>query len=247
MKLDNIHRVLRFNQSPWLKTYIDFNTAKRKNACNDFEKDFFKLMNNSIFGKTMENLRKRVNVKLVRNVDKIRKLTSSPLYDSVKIFYEGLVAVNMRKPSLYLNRPIYVGFSILDLSKTFMYNFHYNYIKYKYNDNATLLFTDTDSLCYDIKTDDIYQDMQNDLDLFDTSDYPHHHPLYSIHNKKVLGKMKDETRGVPIREFVGLRPNMYSILYNENGEEIEKKTAKGITRCVTNKKIRHAHYKKMFI
>jgi hypothetical protein len=129
MKLEKVHRVLGFDQSPWLKTYIDFNTEKRKHARNDFEKDFFKLMNNSVFGKTMENLRKTVNVQLVNTEKQLKKLSASPLFDYFRIFAENLVAVNMKKPSLYLNRPIYVGFCILDLSKTLMYNFHYNYIK----------------------------------------------------------------------------------------------------------------------
>ena len=243
MKLEKIHRVLGFNQSPWLKTYIGFNTEKRKHARNDFEKDFFKLMNNSVFGKTMENLRKRVNVKLVNTEQQFKKLSASPLFDYFRIFGEDLVAVNMKKPSLYLNRPIYVGFTILDFSKIVMYDFHYNYIKRKYGDRATLLFTDTDSLCYEIKTDDIYQDMYQNLDLFDTSEYPTDHFLHSMRNKKVLGKMKDETHGIPITEFVGLRPKMYSLLYAEDGREVEKKTAKGIAKHVTKKSIRHAHYR----
>lgn len=98
----------------------------------------------------MENLHKRVNVKLVNNPKQLKKLTTSPLFDYFRIFSEDLAAVNMRKPTLYLNRPTYVGFCILDLSKTLMYDFHYNYIKQTYGENATLLFTDTDSLCYDI-------------------------------------------------------------------------------------------------
>ena len=243
MKLTKVHRVLGFDQSPWLKTYIDFNTEKRKNARNDFEKDFFKLMNNSVFGKTMENLRKRVNVKLVNNPKQLKKLTANPLFDYIRIFDENLVGVNMKKPSLYLNRPIYVGFCILDLSKVLMYDFHYHVIKQKYGNQATLLFTDTDSLCYNIKTEDIYQDMFQDQDLYDTSEYSRDHPLYSTVNKKVLGKMKDETHGLPIEEFVGLRPKMYSILYTECNKPVEKKTAKGIAKHVTKRHIRHAHYR----
>ncbi|KAK3738643.1 hypothetical protein QZH41_001793, partial [Actinostola sp. cb2023] len=226
MKLTKVHRVLGFDQIPWLKKYIDFNTEKRKHATNDFEKDFFKLMNNSVFGKTMENLRKRVSVKLLNTPKQLKKLTANPLFDYFRIFDENLVGVNMKKPSLYLNRPIYVGFCILDLSKTLMYDFHYNVIKQKYGNNATLLFTDTDSLCYNIKTEDIYEDMYEDLDLYDTSEYPRDHVLHSTVNKKVLGKMKDETHGLPIEEFVGLRPKMYSLLYHEEGREVEKKTAK---------------------
>ncbi|KAK3742158.1 hypothetical protein QZH41_020479, partial [Actinostola sp. cb2023] len=226
MKLTKVHRVLGFDQSPWLKSYIDFNTEKRKHATNDFEKDFFKLMNNSVFGKTMENLRKRVSVKLINTPKQLKKLTANPLFDYFRIFDENLVGVNMKKPSLYLNRPIYVGFCILDISKILMYDFHYNVIKQKYGNNATLLFTDTDSLCYNIKTEDIYEDMYEDLDLYDTSEYPRDHVLHSTVNKKVLGKMKDETHGLPIEEFVGLRPKMYSLLYHEEGREVEKKTAK---------------------
>ncbi len=243
MKLTKIHRVVVFQQSPWLKTYIDFNTDKRKHAANDFEKDFYKLMNNSVFGKTMENLRKRVNVKLVNNKVKLSKLIASPSFDSFRIFSEDLAAVNMKKTKLYLNRPIYVGFSILDLSKVLMYQFHYEYMKPKYGCSAKLLFTDTDSLCYEIKTDDIYQDMLQNVDLFDTSEYAQDHSLYSLTNKKVLGKMKDETHGIPIQEFVGLRPKMYSILYTENDKQVEKKTAKGIKKSVTKRKLRHANYK----
>lgn len=243
MKLTNIHRVLVFQQSPWLKSYIDFNTEKRKHAANDFEKDFYKLMNNSVFGKTMENLRKRVNVKLVNDKVKLSKLTASPSFDSFRIFSEELAAVNMRKTKLYLNRPIYFGFTILDLSKVLMYDHHYNYMKQKYASNAKLLFTDTDSLCYEVQTVDIYQDMLEDINLFDTSEYTQDHPLHSTANKKVLGKMKDETRGIPIQEFIGLRPKMYSIKYMEDNKQVEKKTAKGIKKSVTKRKIRHANYK----
>ncbi|KAK3754326.1 hypothetical protein QZH41_017837, partial [Actinostola sp. cb2023] len=243
MKLTKVHRVLGFDQSPWLKTYIDFNTEKRKQARNDFEKDFFKLMNNSVFGKTMENLRRRVSVRLVNTPKQLKKLTANPLFDYFRIFDENLVGVNMKKPTLYLNRPIYVGFCILDLSKTLMYDFHYNVIKQKYGNQATLLFTDTDSLCYNIQTEDIYEDMQQDLDLYDTSEYPRDHPLYSTVNKKVLGKMKDEIHGLPIEEFVGLSPKMYSLLFTENNKPIEKKTAKGVAKHVTKHRIRHAHYR----
>ena len=240
MKLTKIHRVLVFQQSPWLKTYIDFNIEKRKHAANDLEKDFYKLMNNSVFGKTMENLRKRVNVKLVNNKTKLSKLIASPSFDCFRIFSEDLAAVNLRMTKLYLNRPIYVEFTILDLSKVLMYEFHYVYMKPKYDCNAKLLFTDTDSLCYEIKTDDIYQDMLEDIERFDTSEYAQDHPLYNLANKKVLGKMKDETHGIPIQEFIGLRPKMYSILYTENDKQVEKKTAKGIKKSVTKRKLRHA-------
>ena len=143
--------MLKFDQSPWLKQYIDFNTGKRKHAKKSFEKDFFKLMNNSIFGKTMENLRKQVDVRLVTNEKKLDKLTSMPTYVNSKIFNENLMAVHKVKETLTLNRRAFVGMCILDLSKTLMYDFHYNYIKKKYNNRARLLFTNTDSLTYEIE------------------------------------------------------------------------------------------------
>ena len=240
LKVTKVHRVLEFNQSPWLKQYIDFNTEKRKNAKNAFEKDFFKLMNNSVFGKTMENIRKRVDVRLVTDEKKLLKITSKPTYFSSKIFNENLVAVHKIKETLTLNRPAYVGMCILDLSKTLMYDFHYNYIKDKYGDKAKLLFTDTDSLTYEIEAKDVYQDFWDDKHKFDNSDYPEHSPYYDKTNKKVIGKFKDEAAGISICEFVGLRSKMYSYMKdNQKGG----KTAKGIKKNVIKNNIMHDDYK----
>ena len=240
LKVDKIHRVLEFKQSPWLKQYIDFNTEKRKSAKNDFEKDFFKLMNNSVFGKTMENIRKRVDVRLVTDENKLLKLASKPTYVSSKIFNENLVAIHKIKETLTLNRPAYVGMCILDLSKTLMYDFHYNYIKDKYGEKARLLFTDTDSLTYEIEADDVYQDFWNDKDKFDNSDYPESSPYFNKTNKKVIGKFKDEAAGVPICEFIGLRSKMYSYIKDNNKGG---KTAKGIKKNVIKEDIKHEDYK----
>ena len=240
LKLTKVHRVLEFNQSPWLKEYIDFNTEKRTNAKNAFEKDFFKLMNNSVFGKTMENIRKRVDVRLVTDENKLLKMAAKPTYVSSKIFNENLVAVHKIKETLTLNRPAYVGMCILDLSKTLMYDFHYNYIKQKYDSKAKLLFTDTDSLTYEIETSDVYQDFWNDKDKFDNSDYPQDSQYFNTTNKKVIGKFKDEAAGIPITEFVGLRSKMYSYMKdNDKGG----KTAKGIKKNIIKKNITHENYK----
>jgi len=226
LKLTKIHRVLEFDQSPWLKEYIDFNTEMRKNAKNSFEKDFFKLMNNSVFGKTMENLRKRTNIELVTNETRLQKLTAKPSYVPSKIFNENLVGVHTKKERLLLDKPSYVGMCILDLSKVLMYNFHYNYIKKKYPDSQ-LLFTDTDSLFYHIETErDIYQDFWVDRNLFDNSDYPKSSKFFFGENKKVISKFKDETARKPIAEFVGLKSKMYSYITEE------KKTAKGVKKNV---------------
>ena len=123
LKISKVHRVLEFNQEPWMAPYIEMNTELRKQASSDFEKDFFKLMNNSEFGKTMENLRKRINAHLVKGVNeinKLKKLIAKPSFNAFKVFNENLVAVHMHKDTLKLNRPIYVGMSILDLSKHLM-------------------------------------------------------------------------------------------------------------------------------
>ena len=237
MKLRKIHRAISFTQSKWLEPYINLNTQYRMRAKNAFEKDFFKLMNNSVFGKTMENVRKHQNIKLCTHDVQFKKQVAKPEFKRFKIFNKDLTGVHLQVSNLMLNKPIYVGFSILDISKTLMYRFHYEYMVPKYP-TVKVMFSDTDSLCYFVKTPNIYKDMQEDAEEFDTSDYPEDHFLHSTKNKKVLGKMKDETAGVAISEFVGLRSKMYSMSYNGK----EKKTAKGIGRSFI-KKMRHDHYK----
>ena len=243
MKLKRIHKGIKFVESAWMKPYIDMNTKLRANAKNNFEKDFFTLMNNSVFGKTMENIRNRKVVKLVNNEEKARKLIAKPNFNSCKIFNENLISVHMKKTSLVMNKPVYLGACILDLSKTIMYDFHYNYIKPMYGDKAKLLFTDTDSLMYEIETEDFYKDISGDVkDRFDTSDYPDNHPsgIPTGQNKKVLGMFKDEAGGKIIKEFVGLRAKLYSYKMDE-GEESKK--CKGVKKQVVEKTITHEDYK----
>ena len=242
MRLTKVHRALRFEQSAWMEPYIRMNTELRKQATSDFEKDLYKLMNNSVFGKTMENLRKRVDVKLVRayEEDRLRRLIASPAFARATIFDDDLAAVQLHKSRLVLNRPVYVGMSVLDLSKCLMYDFYYNQLKAEYGDRCELLYTDTDSLLLEIQTNDVYRDMAERADLYDTSDYPKDHPLHSTANKKVLGKMKDECAGRQIAEYVGLRPKMYSIL-EASGGNIKK--AKGVKKGVVKKRIRHEQYR----
>ena len=240
LKVTKVHRALKFKQSPWLKQYIDFNTNKRKEANTSFEKDFLKLMNNSIFGKTMENLRKRVDVRLVTEVNKFIKLTSEPTFVSSKIFNKNLVAVHKIKETLRLNRPAYVGMCILDLSKTLMYDFHHNYIKKEYGSRAKLLFTDTDSLTYEIETEDVYKDLWKRKELFDDSDYPKGSPYEFQENKKVIGKFKDDSCGKIISEFVGLRSKMYSYIMEDGKGGM---TANGIKKNVIKTNVMHEDYK----
>ena len=244
LKVTHIHRGIKFVESEWMKPYIEKNTNLRTKAKNNFEKDFFKLMNNSVFGKTMENIRNRVDVKLVNTKEKLRKLVAKPnLKSPPKIFSEHLVSVHMKKTSLTMNKPVYLGMCILELSKIIMFDFHYQYIKSKYADKAKLLFTDTDSLIYEIETDDFYKDISGDVkDRFDTSDYPENHPsgIPTGINKKVLGMMKDEGAGKIIKEFVGLRSKLYSSVMDDGGET---KKCKGIKKQVVESSIRHEHYK----
>ena len=243
LKLKKIHRGIKFYESAFLKPSINKNTSLRTKAKNDFEKDFFKLMNNSVFGKTMENIRNRVNVKLVNSEDKFKKLVAKPNFLSRKIFNENLVSVHMKKTSLTMNKPVYLGMCILNLSKTLMFDFHYNYIIPKYGNKAKLLFTDTDSFIYEIQTKDFYKDISGDVkDRFDTSDYPDNHPsgIPTGINKKVLGMFKDEVAGKNIKEFIGLRSKLYSFITEEGKEN---KRCKGVKKNVVEKYIRHEDYK----
>ena len=244
MKITAVHRGISFYQSPWMEPYIRKNTELRKTAANSFEKDFFKLMNNSVFGKTIENIRKGQNIHLVDNRKKALKLSSRPNFDRCTIFDSNLIAVHMKKTEVYFNKPVYVGQSILDLSKTLMFDFHYNYIKKKYGKKSELLFTDTDSLMYEIKTKDFYKDIYIDVkNKFDTSDYPSDHPsgIITGANKKVIGMFKDEVAGKQITHFVGLRPKLYSFKIEE--DKLVKK-CKGIKKNVIKKKLDFDDYVK---
>jgi hypothetical protein len=242
LRATKIHRAIKFRQDAWMAPYIQLNTTLRAKASSEFEKDFFKLMNNSVFGKTMENLRKRIRVDLIRGDEtgKMRRLVADPAYISHKIFNDDLAAVHSVKSTLKLNRPIYVGQAILDISKYRMYDFWYNHLKLIYGEKVQLLYTDTDSLLYKVETENVYEDMRRHAKEYDFSDYPKDHPCYSVENKKVVGKFKDECCGRPIAEFVGLRPKMYSIL-EADGKNIKK--AKGVSKAVVKKDLHHGMYK----
>jgi hypothetical protein len=186
-----VHRVIKFSQSPWLADYINLNQRLRAASANEFEKEFFKLMNNSIYGKTCENLKKRTDIKLVLNEQKRKALIEKPHCLGFKIFGENLAAVEMRKIQLMINKPFYVGFSVLELSKLHMARFHYEYIVPKYGEKASLLFTDTDSLMYYIETDNVYEDFWADRDRFDFAAYPRVDPSKSEQHR--MSKYFDAT------------------------------------------------------
>ena len=233
LKLKKVHRVIEFNQEAWLKKYIDVKTELRKKASNDFEKDFFKLMNNAVFGKTMENVRKHRDIKLVKTDCKRNKLVSEPNYHKMKLIEENLSIIEMKKMKLKMNKPMYLGLSILEISKIIIYEFWYDYMKRKYGDIVKLCYTDTDSLAMTIKTKDFYKDIAQDVqERFDTSNYSVDRPLPKGKNKKVIGLMKDELGGGVITEFVALRPKAYSYTTDEF---IEMKKAKGTKKCIIKK------------
>ena len=157
-----IYRIIEFNQKAWLKPYIGMNTELRKLAKDDFEKDLFKLMNNAVFGKTMENIRKHRDIKLVTTDKKRNKLVSESNYHTMNYISEDLSIIEMNKTRVKMNKPIYL-LSILDISKTLMYEFWYDYMKPKYGNDVKLCYMDTDSFIMNIKTENFYKDITNDV------------------------------------------------------------------------------------
>ena len=217
------------------------NTELRKLAKNDFEKDLFKSINNSVFGKTMENIRKHRDIKLVTTDKKRSKLVSEPNFYTMDLISEDLPIIEMKKTKIKMDKPIYLGFSILEISKILMYEFWYDYVKPKCNDNVRLCYMDTDSFVMNRKTNDFYKDIAHDVyNRFDTSNYGANRPLPIGKNKKVIGLMKDELGGQIITEFIALRPKTYSYLTDNN--KIGKK-AKGTKKCAINKMIKFDDYK----
>ena len=218
------------------------NSKLRKEVKNDFEKDFFKLMNNSVFGKTMENVRKHRDIKLVTTDEKRNKLVSEPNYYTTKRFSENLLAIEMKKAKVKMNKPVYLGTSILDISKTLLYKLWYDYIKPKYKDRAKLCYTDNDSLIIHIITEDFFEDIADDFTKrFDTFDYDENdkRPLPIVKNKKVIGLFKDELGGKIMKGFCAIRVKTYSCLMDDDSEV---KKAKGTKKCVIKRELMFENY-----
>jgi hypothetical protein len=243
LKLTKIHRALQFNQKPWLKSYIDLNNELRTLAETEFLKLFYKFMNNSVFGKTMENVDKRCDVKIVTRWDRsynspgASDFIAKPNFHSIAILTDEMVIIQMTKSRVVYNKPIYIGLTVLELSKVHMYKFHYQHVLQKYHPSQiTLNYMDTDSFIYHIKTEDLYADIKEDLkspiQLYDTSNYSRQNPYnMPLINKKVLGLMKDENSGVIMTKFVGLRSKMYAIALDDNSYI---KKAKGIKKMAVD-------------
>ena len=186
LKLKRVHRVIEFNQKAWLKPYSDMNTELRKLAKDDFEKDLFKLMNNAVFGKIMESIRKHRDIKLLTTDEKRNKLVSEPNHHTMNYTSEDLSIIEMNKTKVKMNKPIYLGLSILDISKILMYEFWYDYMKLIYKNKVKLCYMDTDSLIMNIKTNDFYKDISYDVDKrIDTSNYECNRPLLQERIKKL--------------------------------------------------------------
>lgn len=238
VELVSVSQVLQYSQKPFLKEYIELNTNLRKKAKNEFEKDFFKLMNNSVFGKTMENVRARINFRLVNTHDEAWRVKN---LNRFTIFSEDLVGVHIQKKVIQLNKPVYLGQTILDDSKYLMYDFHYNFmLKNIPRSDIDLLFTDTDSLCYNIRKHDIYEIMKANKEKFDLSVFPKDSDLYDPTNAKVVGVFKPE-HVKPITEFVGLRAKLYAYsIDNDNDKHLR---CKGVKKSVAQRDLNLRMYR----
>lgn len=227
--IEKVHRVLEFHQSDWLAKYITLNTEMRKKAANNFEKDFFKLLNNAVFGKTMESMRKRIKMELVSCPKRLQKLINKPIFKHATKYHENLSAISLENQVIHFCKPIYIGFAVLDVSKSLMYDYHYNTMKRHFGDNLRLMYTDTDSLVYNIITDDFYNDLLNKpglIECMDTSNLPHKHPCYTNARKKIPGLFSDETDGRIMTEFIALRAKSYAYIL-DNKEKIKAKGIRG--------------------
>ena len=245
IKVDKVHKILTFDERPFLKEYIYLNTELRKNSKNDLEKDLFKLMNNAVFGKSMENVLNKSNIKLINNdPEKLLKLIKEPNFEHIHKISDKQVLVQSKPVKTKFNKPIYLGACILETRKLHMYKFFYYYLKVKYGDNVNLIYTDTDSFVLEIFTDDVYEDMKNDNHLFDFSEYPKDHKCYNVKNKKKLGIFKDEIHGKILTEFSSLKPKMYSFEFIKNNSIKNDKKHKGVKKSVD---IFHNDYKNIFI
>ena len=243
--LKKFHRIIQFNQEVWLKPNIDINTELRKQAKNYLEKYFFRLMNNSVFGKTMKNVRKHKDIKLVTTDKRRNQLVSETNYHITKWFSENLLAIEMKKTKVKMNKPVYLGLSILEISKIKMYEFWHDYMKPKYSDKVKLRCMDTDTFTIYIKTEDFYKDIADDVKKrFDTSNYEVNRPLPIRKNKKVIGFMNDELGGKILREFVALRPIIYLYLTDDCKEH---KKAKGTKKCAIKQRLKFNDYKYFFL
>ncbi|XP_025018370.1 uncharacterized protein LOC112539813 [Tetranychus urticae] len=238
MKVVKLHRAIEFKQSSWLADYVSFCTTKRQAAVTDFEKDFWKLLVNSIYGKMIEDKRKHRIVKIALQDVEAQRLLKNETCDKFIILDDNKMLFSLKKLSVVMDKPIAVGFTILELAKLKMYQLHYDTFKPYYKSNISLVYTDTDSFIYEIKSEDIVADMRQFANIMDFSNYPKGHPLYSNNNNKKIGYLKDEMAGKQISEFIGIKPKLYALRICE---EVIKR-ARGVPRPILKNRITFQDY-----
>lgn len=252
LKLKKVHKILKFRQAQWVKPYIDLNVDLRMKAKTKFKIELTKYFMNSAFGKTMENLRQRSNIKLINKwggKSGARMAIAKPNFKTFKIFDENLVAIEFNQTHILMNKPIIIGLCVLEISKITMYAFLYEYLKPKYGENITVAYTDTDSFILAIEVENFYEDMRLNPSKFDTSNYSNSN-VYNIKpdNKKVPGIFKDELGGEPMVEFAGIRSKCYAvrkfseIAQNEKKTPLKIKRSKGVKKSVVERKIEFKDY-----
>ena len=243
MIVDKVHSVISFKQSRWLEKYISFNTQKRNKAKNDFEKDFYKLLNNAFYGKTMENVRNRLKIKFIKkdNYRKIIEYQSKLTFNGIHKSYDNSDSYTIKQNEVFMDKPIYLGFSVLELSKLHIYETYYDKLQpYFEQENFQLHYMDTDSFVLSVNTKDIIKDLKNLEDIFDFSNLDKNHELFSKKNEEVIGKFKIETpKSTGIDEFIALRRKMYAFKCRDDS----KNKLKGISKA-QSKNIKFEEYKK---
>ena len=245
MIVEKVHNVISFKQSRWLEKYINFNTQKRNKAKNDFEKDFYKLLNNAFYGKTMENVRNRLKIKFIKKDDygEIIKHQSKLTFNGIHKSYENCDSYTFKQNEVLMDKPIYLGFAVLELSKLHMYETYYDKLQpYFGQENIQLHYMDTDAFILSVNTKDIIKDLKNLEDIFDFSNLDKNHELYSNKIEKVVGFFKIETpKYIYIDEFIALRSKMYAFKCKDKLED--KNKLKGISKS-QSKNIKFEEYKK---
>ena len=238
--MKKIHRIIKYEQDTWIAPYVSLCTQKRKIATTAFEKDFWKLLVNALYGKSIEDKRKHVKVDLVMGEVQAEKRIRKNNFDSFILLDENKALFKMRNNVVKMDKPIYIGFTVLELSKLHMFRLHFDRFKHEYKSNITLAYTDTDSFIYYIKTKDIFDDFRSKFfNLMDFSDYPKDHICYNEERKKVIGFLKDEMSSKQITEFIGLKPKMYII---KTSSQKHLKRAKGVKKSVLEKQISYENY-----
>jgi hypothetical protein len=245
VKVTKLVRVLKFKQSRWMSDYIDINTQLRKTATTECQKDLGKLFNNSVYGKSMEDLLNRMSVKLITNDEECSTFTCKPTFKKFTLIQDNLIAIVMGKTKVTWNKPTYIGAAVLELSKLVMFKFFYEVMRPRYGLKVKMLYSDTDSMLVGVETENLYTDLKDMKEHFDFHKYPLEHPLFDEENKMKVLKFKDELDGRIMLEYVGLKPKMYSMKYLTKEDTYDvKQSCKGVTYAV-KKGLHHDKYKEV--